>query len=57
MVICYDGGTDILGLVYSVGAGGIRGAEDVGDVGNEEVTTGASDGAIWGPSVSVAGGG
>ena len=52
MEICCGGGTDVLSLTDAVGAEGTRGAKDVGDVGNGAVTVGATDGAIWGSSVS-----
>ena len=34
MEICCGGGADVLGPIDAVGAGGTRGAEDVGTVGN-----------------------
>ena len=55
MEICCGGGADVLGLTIAVGAGGTGGAEDVGDVGNGEVTAGAADGVIQGSSVSYTG--
>ena len=55
MEICYDGGVDVLGPFDAVGDGGIGGAGDADDVGNGAVTAGATDGAIWGSSVSYAG--
>ena len=55
MEICCGGGADVLGPSDFVGAGGTGGAEDADDVGNGVVTVGATDGAIWGSSVSSAG--
>ena len=55
MKICCDGGADVLGPTYAVGAGGTRGAKDADDVGNGAVTAGAADGAILGSSISSAG--
>ena len=55
MEICCGGDADVLGQTNVVGAGGTGGAEDVDDVGNGAVTTRATDGAIWGSSVSFAG--
>ena len=55
MEICYGGGADVLGLTDAVGAGGIEGEKDAGNVGNGAVTAGAADGAIWGSSVSSIG--
>ena len=52
MEICCGGDVDVLGPTDVVGAGGTRGAEDAGDIGNGVVTDGATDGAIWGYSVS-----
>ena len=46
MDTCCRGGSNVLGPVESVGAGGSRGAEDVGTVCNGVVTGGAMDGAI-----------
>ena len=42
MEICCKGGANVLGPAESEGAGGTRGAEDAGDVGNEAVTFGAA---------------
>ena len=55
MEICCGGGADVLGPTDFVGAGGTGGVEDADDVGNEAVTAGAADGAIWGSSVSSTG--
>ena len=55
MKIFCGGGTNVLGPTDAVGAGGIGGAEDVDDIGNGAVTTGAAGGAIWGSSVSSTG--
>ena len=52
MEICYDGGTDVLGPIDTIGAGGTRGAKDVDNVGNGAMTAGAADCAIWGSSES-----
>ena len=57
MEICCKGGADILGPAESEGAGGTRGAEDAGDVGNGAVTAGAVDIGIWGSSICIVGGG
>ena len=46
MDTCCSGGSDVLGPVESVEAGGTRGVEDAGVVGNGAVTAGAMDGAI-----------
>ena len=54
MEICCGGGADVLGPTETVGAEGTGGAEDASDVGNGAVTAGATDGAIWGSSVSFA---
>ena len=55
MEICCGGGTDVLGPTDAVGAGGTGGTEDASDKGNGPVTVGATDGAIWGSSMSSAG--
>ena len=55
--ICYSGGADVLGLADSEGAGGTRGAEEVGDVGSGAGTAGVVDVGIWGSSVGTVGGG
>ena len=52
MEICCGGGADVLGLTDAARAGDTGGAKDVDDVGNGAVTVGATDGAIWGSSVS-----
>ena len=55
METCCDGGVDVLGPTDAVGARGTGGAEDAGDVGNGVVTTEATNGAVWGSSVSSVG--
>ena len=55
MEICCGGDADVLGPTDVVGAGGTRGAEDAGDIGNGAVTARATDGAIWGSSISSVG--
>ena len=55
MEICCGGGANVLSQTDAVGAGVTRGAEDADNVGNGAVTVGATDGAIWGSSVSSAG--
>ena len=55
MEICCGGGADVLGPTDVVGAGVTRVAEFARDVGNGAVTTGATNGAIYGSSVFYAG--
>ena len=55
MEICCSGGTDVLGLTDVVGAGGNGDAEDADNIGNGAVTAGATDGVIWGFSISFTG--
>ena len=55
MKICCGGGADVLGPTDVIGARVTGGAEDDDDVRNGVVTVGATDGAIWGSSVSSLG--
>ena len=57
MKVCCKGGADVLGPIEYKGAGGIGGAEDADDVGNEVVTAGATHTGIWGSSICTVGGG
>ena len=57
MNTCCSGGSDVLGPIEFVGAGGTRDAKDAGVEGNGAVTTGAMDGGIKGSYVCTVGGG